>query len=127
MKPMSAEIASYIEGFSEPSRSRLLRIRELVFELLPDAEEAIKYRMPTVIWKGNLLHYAAFSRHIGLYPLPAVLEAFAAELQPYVHGKGSVQFPLNQELPEDLIRRMVLARIAEVGQKSETKGLDRRA
>jgi uncharacterized protein YdhG (YjbR/CyaY superfamily) len=119
---MPPDVATYIEGFGEPARSKLLQIRALVLDLVPDAEEAIKYRMPTVIWKGNLLHYAAFSKHIGLYPLPTVLEAFRIQLEPYVHGKGSVQFPLDQELPVDLIRRMVEFRIQEAMQKAASKG-----
>ncbi len=108
------EIDAYISQYPEQVRQRLRAIRDLAFELVPGATEAIKYRMPTIIWHGNLFHYAAFARHIGLYPLPGVLETLKDELQAYKTGKGSIQFPHDQPLPLDLIRNIILLRLKEV-------------
>lgn len=110
---MVPEIEAYFSSQSDPIRQRLHAIRDLAFELVPDATEAIKYRMPTIIWHGNLLHYAAYERHIGLYPLPGVLEALKDELKEYKTGKGSIQFPHDRPLPLELIRRIILLRLEE--------------
>jgi uncharacterized protein YdhG (YjbR/CyaY superfamily) len=113
MKDIAPDVANYFSGFDGEALSRLRRIRELAFELLPEATEAIKYGIPTVLYKGNLFHYAAFKRHIGMYPLPSGIEAFRSELERYERGKGSVRFPLDEDLPIDLIRKLVAFRIAE--------------
>ena len=69
--------------------------------------------MPTFYLKGNLVHFAAFARHIGFYPVPSGIEAFKTELAAYKQGKGSVQFPLDEPLPLDLVRRIVEYRVSE--------------
>jgi uncharacterized protein YdhG (YjbR/CyaY superfamily) len=84
-----------------------------VLELAPDAEEGIRYGIPTFMLHGNLVHYAAFKKHIGFYPVPSGVEAFKDELEPYKQGKGSIQFPHDLPLPLDLMRRMVGFRIEE--------------
>ena len=110
---MKPEIQQYISQFSESIQKRLSRIREIFFEEVPDADEAIKYLMPTIIWHGNLIHYGAFKNHIGLYPLPNVLEQLKEEIREYTAGKGSIQFDNTKELPEDLIRTIVKMRKIE--------------
>ena len=70
---MNKEVESYIKAFPAEIQQRLLLIRSIFLEVVPDAEEDIKYRMPTIVWHGNLVHYAAFKNHIGIYPLPHVL------------------------------------------------------
>lgn len=102
----------YISAFPADVRQRLRQIRELIRETAPDSSEAIKYGIPTFILNGNLIHFAAFKNHIGLYPTPTGMDAFAKELSIYKQGKGSVQFPLDQELPLDLIRRIVEYRVS---------------
>ncbi len=102
----------YISAFPADVRLRLSQIRELIREMVPDGSEAIKYGIPTFILNGNLIHFAAFKNHIGLYPTPTGMDAFAKELSIYKQGKGSVQFPLDQELPLDLIRRIVAYRVS---------------
>jgi uncharacterized protein YdhG (YjbR/CyaY superfamily) len=69
--------------------------------------------MPTFTLHGNLVHFAAFAKHIGFYPVPTGIEAFKEELAPYKQGKGSVQFPLDKPIPYDLIRRIVAFRVQE--------------
>ncbi len=80
----------------------------------PGAVETISYAIPTFDLNGkHLVHFAGYARHVGFYPIPSGLEAFKEDLAPYKRGKGSVQFPLDQPLPTDLIRRIVKFRVAE--------------
>ena len=69
--------------------------------------------MPTFTLNGNLVHFAAFKKHIGFYPIPSGIEAFEDELSAYKTGKGSIQFPLDKPIPYDLIGRIVVFRVAE--------------
>lgn len=110
---MNKEVKDYFDRFDGEELARLHKIRELVFSLVPDAQETIKYGIPTFIYNGNLLHYAAFKDHIGFYPIPSGIEAFKKKLAKYKHGKGSLQFPFNEELPLKLIKEIVVFRIAE--------------
>jgi uncharacterized protein YdhG (YjbR/CyaY superfamily) len=121
MKDMESSVQSYFNGFDGIVLERLHKIRDLVFELLPEAEETIKYGIPTFIYYGNLIHYAGFKHHIGFYPIPSGIEAFKEELSSYKQGKGSVQFPLNEELPIELIKKIVLFRIEKNRNKSKNK------
>ncbi len=106
-------IDQYISDFEGEVQSRLKQIRSLIRECAPEATEKISYQMPTFYLKGNLVHFAAFAKHIGFYPAPSGITAFEEELAPYKHGKGSIQFPLDQTLPLDLIRRIVAYRLEQ--------------
>ena len=106
-------INAYIAGFSPEIQEILERIRIIVREVAPEAEETIAYQMPTFRLQGNLVHFAAFENHIGLYPMPSGVEAFADELALYHHAKGSIRFPLDKPIPYDLIRRIVKYRVEE--------------
>lgn len=106
-------IDEYIAGFSPEVQTILNNIRAIVKELVPEATEKISYQMPTYYLNGNLVHFAAFKRHIGFYPTPSGIEAFQEELSKYKGAKGSVQFPLDQPIPYDLIRRIVQYRLEE--------------
>jgi len=110
---MNVEIDTYINSFPPQVVASLQSIRQLIKELAPQAEEAIKYGMPTFVWKGNLVHYAAYSKHIGFYPSPSGIEQFRNELEKYKYSKGAIQFPLDEPLPLDLIRRIVAFRLEE--------------
>ena len=107
------EVDLYIRAFPEPVREKLEAIRRFIREEAPEAKEVISYRMPTYKLSGNLVHFAGYARHIGFYPAPSAIEAFKAELVIYKNSKGAVQFPIDEALPEDLIRRMVRFRVAE--------------
>ncbi|MBL7979816.1 MAG: DUF1801 domain-containing protein [Bacteroidetes Order II. Incertae sedis bacterium] len=102
-----ANIDDYIAQFPEATQSILQDMRMFIRTLLPDATEAISYGIPTWVLNGNLVHIAAYERHIGFYPAPSGLEAFKADLAGYKKGKGSVQFPLDRPMPWELIERMV--------------------
>jgi uncharacterized protein YdhG (YjbR/CyaY superfamily) len=105
-------IDDYIAGFPAPVQKLLQQIRKTIQKAAPEAEEAIAYAIPTFRFNGNLIHFAAFKNHIGLYPAPQGIEAFKDELSVYKGAKGSVQFPLDQPMPLDLIKRIVEYRVA---------------
>ena len=106
-------IDEYISGFPEDIRKILEQVRVTIKKAAPEAEEAIRYDIPTFILHGNLVHFAAFKNHIGFYATPSGNEAFAKELSTYKGGKGSVQLPLDKPMPLDLIRRIVEYRVGE--------------
>ena len=112
-QPAPQTIDEYIAGFPTDIQDRLQQIRQTIREAAPDAEEAIKYQMPTFILKGNLVHFAAFKNHIGFYPAPSGIEQFQDKLAMYKGAKGSVRFPLNQPIPFDLISEIVKFRVRE--------------
>lgn len=106
-------IDDYIRETPENVQEKLQTLRLIIQEEAPEAEEAIRYQIPTFILHGNLVHFAAFKNHIGFYPVPSGITAFQQELASYKQGKGSVQFPLDQPMPYDLIRRIVRFRVGE--------------
>jgi uncharacterized protein YdhG (YjbR/CyaY superfamily) len=114
-------IDEYIAQFPKEIQEILQKIRQLIHENAPDATEAISYQMPTFKMKTNLVHFAAFQKHIGFYPTPSGIVEFKAELAPYESGKGSIQFPLTQPIPYDLIKKIVIFRVEEVKAKNRKK------
>lgn len=114
-------IDEYIAEFPETVQKQLEEIRALIKKTAPEAEEAIKYAIPTFILNGNLVHFAAFKNHIGLYPTPSGMVAFADELSKYKSGKGSVQFPLDELMPFDLIEKIVRFRVDEANARIKSK------
>lgn len=110
---MIPEIDAYIAGFPTDVQDVLRAVRAALREGAPEATERISYPMPTLYLEGNLVHFAAWKRHIGLYPAPSGIFAFAEDLAPYVHAKGSVQFPLDQPMSFDLMTRIARFRAAE--------------
>ena len=111
----------YIATFPEEVQNKLNELRAVIRASAPDAVEKISYQMPTFYQNGNLIHFAAFKNHIGLYPTPNGIEAFADELSKYEGGKGSKRFPLNEPLPLDLISRIVKFRVAGNKKKDEIR------
>ncbi|WP_026705912.1 iron chaperone [Flavobacterium soli] len=108
-------IAEYIAAFPEATQKKLPAMQALIQENAPDAVETISYAIPTFKLNGKMLvHFAAFKNHIGFYALPTGNIAFEKEFSVYKTGKGSVQFPLDQDLPQDLIARVVRFRVKEV-------------
>ncbi len=120
-QPTPQTIDEYIAGFPDAVQQILQQIRQTIRQAAPDAQEAISYQMPTFKLHGNLVHFAAFKKHIGFYPVPTGIEAFKDELAGYVGGKGSVQFPLDQPMPYDLISRIVQFRVMENMKRAEAK------
>lgn len=106
-------IDDYISDFPDEIQAILQELRQTIQKAAPDAEEAIKYGIPTFTLKGNLVHFAAYKKHIGFYPAPSGLEAYKEELSGYKGAKGSVQFPIDQALPFVLISKIVKFRVKE--------------
>ena len=106
------EVDQYIGQFPDEVRATLEKLRDLILANAPAATERIAYGMPTYTMKKNLIHFAGYKKHIGLYPTPDGIEAFKEELSRYKNSKGAVQFPLNQPMPWDLIERIVKYRVA---------------
>ena len=118
-------IDEYIAGFPNDVQETLEKIRMTIRRAAPAAEETISYQMPTFTLKGNLVHFAAYKKHIGFYPAPRGIEKFRKELSAYKGGKGSVRFPLDEPIPFDLIHKIVKFRVknnlerAEAGRKKK--------
>jgi len=112
----------YIAGFPGDIQLILNQVRATIQQSAPDAEESIAYGMPAYKLKGKpLVYFAGFKNHIGFYATPSGHSEFAKELSKYKQGKGSVQFPLDQPIPYDLIAQIVEFRVVENLEKVKTK------
>lgn len=114
MKTASNSIDEYIAGFPEDVQAVLKQIRLRIQEAAPEAEETISYAMPAFkLNKKPLVYFAAFKNHIGFYALPSGNEEFKKELSRYRTGRGSIQFPMTEPMPLELITKIVKFRIEE--------------
>jgi uncharacterized protein YdhG (YjbR/CyaY superfamily) len=120
-KEQYKSIDEYILSFPEPVQKQLLEVRDAIREQAPHAQEKISYQIPTFYLNGNLVHFAAYSRHIGFYPTSSGIHAFKHKLSKYKHAKGSVQFPIEKPLPIALIKKIVRFRVEENLKKKEKK------
>ena len=108
------DIDAYIAGFPPNVQAILEKIRATIRKAAPGAQEAIKYQIPTFVLNGrNLISFAAYKSHIGLYPAPRGAEEFKEELAKYEGGKGTIQFPLGEAIPYALITRIVKFRVRQ--------------
>jgi uncharacterized protein YdeI (YjbR/CyaY-like superfamily)/uncharacterized protein YdhG (YjbR/CyaY superfamily) len=107
-------VAACIEAASEPARSRLRVLADAVRAEAPDAIERIAYGLVTWHQRENLIHLGAFTNHVGIYPGPAAIVAFAAELDAFKTSKGAVQVPHDAPLPVELVRRITRWRLEQV-------------
>jgi uncharacterized protein YdhG (YjbR/CyaY superfamily) len=108
-------VDEYIRSQPESVQKILEKMRATIRKAAPKAEETISYRMPAYKQNGKYIaFYAAFEKHIGLYPLPDAIEAFKKELSAYKQGKGSIQFPLDKPMPYELVTKIVKNRVKEV-------------
>lgn len=117
--PNFETVDDYIAHQPEAAQKMLQELREIVLEAVPDAEEVLNYKVPSfTLVKGGKrdqqIMMAGYAKFIGFYPFPTTMEKFSDELKGYKQGKGSVQFPLNQSLPKELILRMVKFRYEEL-------------
>ena len=110
-------IADYIAEFPPDVQAKLREMHRVIREATPEATEAIKYGIPTLVLGENLVHFAAFKNHIGFYPTSSPIRAFAEELRDFKTSKGAVQFPLNKPIPFDLVRRIVAFRVREAKER----------
>lgn len=115
------DIDEYIAGFPQEVQEKLERLRTTIKNAAPNAIEKISYQMPTFALEGNLVHFAAYKKHIGFYPTPSGIENFKQELADFKQSKGAVQFPLDKPIPYDLIGEIVKFRVEENLKNAETK------
>ena len=126
METSFTDTESYINSFPEDVRVILQQLRSAIKEAAPEAEETIKYAMPTYVQYGNLVHFAAYKNHIGFYATPTGHMRFEKQLSQYKSGKGSVQFPIDQAIPLDLVKEIVRFRVLENKEKAQKKKTLRR-
>jgi len=120
-RAIAKNIDEYIAAYPADVQEILEKVRATIRKAAPEAEETINYSIPTFTLKGNLIHFAAFEKHIGFYPTPSGMEKFKVELTGYKGAKGSVQFPLDKPIPYDLISRIVTFRVKENLEKAAAK------
>lgn len=118
LTPAPTSVAEYFARVPPPARRVLTQMRHAIRSTVPpDAVEVISYRMPAFKRDQVLVWYAAFARHVSLFPGGSVLAAFEADLEGFKTSKGTVQFPVDRPLPIRLIKRIVTARVAQVAGK----------
>lgn len=111
-------VEAYLSEFSPQSRNILESVRKVIQKNAPDAVECIAYNMPAYKYKGKpLVYFAGYDKHVGFYATPTGHEKFAGRLSSYKQGKGSVQFPIDQDMPLALIEDIVKFRVEEMDKK----------
>ena len=119
---VASSIDAYIASFPPEARKILREIRKTIRSVDPDFEEAIRYGIPTFRLDGkNVIHFAGHTNHTAVYPAPRGSKEFAKELAAYAGGKGTVQFPLDEPVPHDLIRRITEFRVREHREKQRAR------
>ncbi len=122
MREQYTSIDAYIASFPPEVREKLGKIREIIRAITPDAEEAIRYGIPTFRLDGtNLVHFAAFRDHLSFFPTASGVEHFRKELSGYQISKGTIQIPLSLPVPYDLIERITRFRLEEVRLKGRKR------
>lgn len=106
-------IDEYIALFSKDVQNILKALRKAIKDVAPQAEEAIRYQIPTYKLNGNLVHFAAFKDHISFFPTSSGVEAFKEKLNSYKTSKGTIRFPLDEPIPFDLVKEIVRFRVKE--------------
>ncbi|MCD9853931.1 DUF1801 domain-containing protein [Epilithonimonas sp. JDS] len=105
---MMKNFQEYFSQFDQTMIDKLESIRIAIRNEIPEGEECIKYLMPTFVFHGkNMIHFAAFTNHIGLYPGPEAISFYEKELSNYKTSKGAIQIPLDQDVPLELIKKIV--------------------
>ena len=120
-KQSPQNIDEYIAGFPEDIQVKLEKLRATIHQAAPQAKEKISYQMPTFVLEGNLVHFAAYKNHIGFYPTPSGIEQFKDQLSAYKGAKGSVQFPLDEPIPYELVGEITAFRVQENQTKAAVK------
>ena len=119
--PKAKDIDEYIAGFPPEVQVILEELRATIKKAAPEAQETISYQMPAFKLHGILVYFAAYKNHIGFYPTGSGIEHFKKEVSAYKGSKGTVQFPLNQPIPLDLISKIVKFGVKENLEKVEFK------
>jgi uncharacterized protein YdhG (YjbR/CyaY superfamily) len=112
-KARPTNITEYINGAPKEARKKLREMRTCIRAAAPGAEESLKWGMPAFSYRRILVTFAAFQHHIGFYPTPSAVRAFAKDLSKFATARGSIQFPLEKPLPLPLIRKITAFRVRE--------------
>src|SRR6266446_5845015 len=112
-KALPTSTTEYINAAPKEARKKLREMRACIREAAPGAKESLKWGMPAFSYRRILVTFAAFQYHIGFYPTPSAVKAFAKDLSKFVTAKGSIQFPLGKPLPLPLIRKITAFRVRE--------------
>ena len=112
-KARPESITEYINAAPKEAQKKLREMRACIREAAPGAKESLKWGMPAFSYRRILVTFAAFKHHIGFYPTPSAVKAFAKDLSKFVTAKGSIQFPLEKPLPLALIRKITAFRVRE--------------
>jgi uncharacterized protein YdhG (YjbR/CyaY superfamily) len=112
-------ITEYINAAPKETREKLREMRACIREAAPRAKESLKWGMPAFSYRRILVMFAAFKHHIGFYPTPSAVKAFAKYLSRFKTAKGSIQFPLEKPLPLTLIRKITVFRIQESNEEDK--------
>jgi uncharacterized protein YdhG (YjbR/CyaY superfamily) len=120
-RPLAKDIDDYIADFPPDVQKKLNQVRSIIRKSAPNAVEAIKYAIPAFVQDGNLIFFAGFKNHIGIYPAPVEAPEFKKDFARYKLGKGTVQLPLTEPIPVELIKRIVAYRIKKTLEALELK------
>lgn len=110
---MDQKVSEYINKQELTQKEVLIKVRKLIQELLPKAEEKMSYGVPAFKLNGKQILYAAFKEHLGLYPEPEIIEKFKDELKDYETSKGTIKFSLKNSIPYDLIKKIIFFKFKE--------------
>lgn len=111
-------IDEYIKSYPTNVQGILEEIRQIIHCAAPDAIETISYKMPAFKLNGkDLIYFAAWKKHISMYPIPAGTDLFEQELSPYISSKGTVSFQLDKPVPFKLIKAIAQARVKQIDKK----------
>jgi uncharacterized protein YdhG (YjbR/CyaY superfamily) len=124
-KQVPGSVEEYIAGFPDNIRVILNQLRDTVRNAAPEAEEVISYQMPAYKQNGIVVYFAAFKSHISFFPTASGIEAFRKELSAFRCSKGTVQFPIDNQLPIDLITAIVRYRVRENLEKKAKSRVDK--
>jgi uncharacterized protein YdhG (YjbR/CyaY superfamily) len=114
-------IEEYIDTFPKNVGDILQKLRQTIKVAAPEAEETISYQMPAFKLNGLLVWFAAFKNHIGFYPKVSAIEAFNEKLTGYKVSKGTIQFPLKEPIPYELVAEIVKFRVQENSSKNKQR------
>jgi uncharacterized protein YdhG (YjbR/CyaY superfamily) len=118
-KKRPKSITEYIDAAPKEAQKKLREMHACIRKSAPGATESLKWGMPAFSYQRILVTFAAHKTHIGFYPTPSAVRAFAKELSKFVTAKGSIQFPLERPLPLPLIREITAFRVRESIEKDE--------
>lgn len=113
-RPKVTTVNEYLELFEGDAKVKLIELRAIIRAAVPDAQEVISYAIPAYKYHGWLVYFSGYAKHVSMsFPPRSIMQAFEKELGPYKSSKSTVQFPLGQPLPKELIRKMLAYKIKE--------------